>query len=927
MPLCQRICLCLAFALVGAPEPLAAALSLDDCDRKVQARPEDRSAWACFQMVALMNGRFDEAERRLDRYLDEDPSNQHARMNYARIIWRRDPARGEALTREAIAGFAAAGRTEPQVRALQMLSSQLRGDGRLEDSGEALDRAHGLAVELGQPELLATVRNSMGWWAIDAADYGRAWSLFQKVAEFSEPDGPPFLRASALAGLAEVSQASGRDRDALQYLDRFIAFNLDRGDGYHSSEAMARQAAISLNLLRAGGVERQQVAAMADRALRTSIEAGNGRAEVASRIALAAVSDDLSEQERHLLRARELVAAPGGNTRARAAILRGLARVRFRQTADGDGAMTLMNRALEDSRRTADLEEIAEGHVGKAELFAALGRPAAAEAQLRDAIDKIERIRDLQRDGEVRALTFSRYAFAYYRLASMLLEEQRHDEAFRIAERMRARVLLESLDEARASARLVPQGAAAVRHEEVIDRVVEIQRELLGDSLSDAQRELLLEELDRLEAEGRALRDDMAAQSSRFASVHAPSIPELAAVREQLDEREALLMFLASTDYDPVADERGGSWALVVTRQGARAHRLSLDPSRARRAEMFLGLIQRRDAEGRFAAARIYRDWLAPAVDPLPASVERLIVVPDGPLHGLPIGALRERAEAPALAERFEITVVPSVTLWHRWRTEPGAQATVPALALADPQLSTGKLVPERLRQGTLAEGVRLGPLPHARREADRVVRLLGGGSELLAGVSASEHALKNRDLNRYRMMHFATHAIIDDRHPERSAVLLAPGDDGEDGLLQLREVVDLDLAGQVVVLSACRSASGMQVEGEGVMGMAHAFFQAGARTVVGSLWPLRDDDAAWLAERFAQHLSRGSSVGRAMAMARRDLIAEGAPPAAWAGLVVLGDADQVPVPRARWIGYGPLSAVLILLVAITGVWWWRRGS
>ena len=145
---------------------------------------------------------------------------------------------------------------------------------------------------------------------MDAADYGRAWSLFQKVAEYSEPDGPPFLRASALAGLAEVSQASGRDRDALQYFDRFITFNLDRGDRYHASEAMARQAAVSMNLLQAGEIDREQVGALAERALSTSIEAGNPRAEIASRIALAAVTDDLSEQERHLLRARELITAP-----------------------------------------------------------------------------------------------------------------------------------------------------------------------------------------------------------------------------------------------------------------------------------------------------------------------------------------------------------------------------------------------------------------------------------------------------------------------------------------------------------------------------------------------------------------------------------------------------------------------------------------
>ena len=107
---------------------------------------------------------------------------------------------------------------------------------------------------------------------------------------------------------------------------------------------------------------------------------------------------------------------------------------------------------------------------------------------------------------------------------------------------------------------------------------------------------------------------------------------------------------------------------------------------------------------------------------------------------------------------------------------------------------------------------------------------------------------------------------------------------------------------------------------------MAHAFFQAGARTVVGSLWPLRDDDAAWLAERFARHLSRGLSVGEAMARARRDLIAEGAPPVAWAGLVVLGDAELVPVPRNDLGVLLPLGLLLVAGVA-TGLWWRSRRS
>ena len=80
-------------------------------------------------------------------------------------------------------------------------------------------------------------------------------------------------------------------------------------------------------------------------------------------------------------------------------------------------------------------------------------------------------------------------------------------------------------------------------------------------------------------------------------------------------------------------------------------------------------------------------------------------------------------------------------------------------------------------------------------------------------------------------------------------------------------------------------------------MSLARAFFQAGAHTVVASLWRLRDDEAADFFDRFYRHLGKGAGVAAALQDAQRELIAKGAPAAAWAGLVVLGDGDLVPLP------------------------------
>jgi len=176
-------------------------------------------------------------------------------------------------------------------------------------------------------------------------------------------------------------------------------------------------------------------------------------------------------------------------------------------------------------------------------------------------------------------------------------------------------------------------------------------------------------------------------------------------------------------------------------------------------------------------------------------------------------------------------------------------------------------------------------------------------------------------------VLHFATHAVTDETNPDRSGVLLAPGAANQDGLLQIREIVDLDLDGRVVVLSACSSNTGALLRGEGVMSLARAFFQAGAHTVVASLWRLRDDEAADLFDRFYGHLGQGKSVAAALQAAQRDLIAEGAPAAAWAGLVVLGDGDLAPLPGGRkgsaipvwvWVVGGALLAAALLFA-------WRR--
>lgn len=259
-------------------------------------------------------------------------------------------------------------------------------------------------------------------------------------------------------------------------------------------------------------------------------------------------------------------------------------------------------------------------------------------------------------------------------------------------------------------------------------------------------------------------------------------------------------------------------------------------------------------------------------------------------------------------------------------RSEPQVSA---ALALADPKLTRMTQEAAAERAWAIADGARLGALPQARREGRSLRRRLGGGSQLYIGAAASEHLLKRIDLAPFGLLHLAAHAVIDDMHPARSAVILSAGDAGEDGLLQAPEIASLSLSGKAVVLSACQGASGTLLKGEGVMSLSRAFFQAGAQAVVGSLWPLRDDEAAEFFDAFYGRLATGATVAEALVAAQEERALAGAPTAAWAGLVALGDGDLRPLlpaqVRPRWL---PMTLTLALLLAILSLvipWLQRR--
>ena len=166
---------------------------------------------------------------------------------------------------------------------------------------------------------------------------------------------------------------------------------------------------------------------------------------------------------------------------------------------------------------------------------------------------------------------------------------------------------------------------------------------------------------------------------------------------------------------------------------------------------------------------------------------------------------------------------------------------------------------------------------------------------DIRLGRAANERDVKALDLGAYRYLHFATHGVLagDVPYLNQPALVLSQTADlgGEDGFLTMSEVLKLPLRADMVVLSACQTALGREVTGEGVVGLTRAFLYAGSRAAVVSLWPVDDASTAVFMARFYEHVRGGLTPARALARAKLDLRADPrhAHPFHWAPFVFFG--------------------------------------
>jgi CHAT domain-containing protein len=196
--------------------------------------------------------------------------------------------------------------------------------------------------------------------------------------------------------------------------------------------------------------------------------------------------------------------------------------------------------------------------------------------------------------------------------------------------------------------------------------------------------------------------------------------------------------------------------------------------------------------------------------------------------------------------------------------------------------------------------------LPSTLREANAIMALTPQGEGMIAvGFDASKDLVVNDGLRNYRIIHFATHGLSNSEKPELSGVMLSLIDEhgnGRKGFLGLHDIYNLDLSSDLVVLSACRTGLGKNVQGEGIVGLSSGFMYAGAKSVVASLWKVDDDATAELMSRFytamlKDRLPPGEALKRAKLEIRGQKRWQA--PFYWAAFVLQGEyAEDISAPR-----------------------------
>ena len=556
-------------------------------------------------------------------------------------------------------------------------------------------------------------------------------------------------------------------------------------------------------------------------------------------------------------------------------------------------SLDYFNRALSLRRAVGDSSGVAASLSHIARLERQRGNFVEARKLVEEALERAESLRNRVASPRLRATYFASvqeyrefYIDLLLRMHKQSPSEGFDRAAFNASETGRARSLLELLKEASTEIRHGVEPSLLERErslEQLIAEKAANQMRLLSGPHTEQQATAASREMAALTTEYEQVQSQIRDTSPQYAALVRPVPLGLDEIQKRVLDPDTVLL-----EYS-IGEEKSFVWA--VTPDSIKMHELPkravVEPLARRVYELLIernrnvsketleqrsGRLASSDAEFAKAAANLSQIILGPVAAEF--RNKRLLIVSDGVLQFVPFAALPDpgAADARALIVDHEIVTAPSASVVAVLREENSDRKPAPKnlAVLADPVFSNEDSRVSRQRStetSASAHAVRsatefglgdLRRLRFSRQEADEIARLADGAKLSAIDFDENRKLATSAELGQYRIVHFATHGLINNQNPELSGVVLSLVDEKgqpQNGFLRLYDLYNLKLSAELVVLSACQTALGKDIKGEGLVGLTRGFMYAGAPRVVASLWQIDDRASAEFMKRFYQGL------------------------------------------------------------------------
>ena len=723
-----------------------------------------------------------------------------------------------------------------------------------ETAMEHFQQSLAISEEMNDVKSMLPTMLNLGVLNVDNGNFSEGLRYYTKMLSHKELEGSKDLLASTYNNIAIVYDYQGDTQQALEFYEKAMAIRREMGDKANIA-----------NLLNNMGDAR--LLGNEDRALENNKEALAMAEEVGDKASIARClasiggayrrKGDYAQALEFSTRALQLA----GEIKDQEIVtgqLRQIARI-YIAKAQYQEALDYSTKAAASARQIHSRQDLWNSMEIQGQAYRALHQPEEARAAFDEAIATIEDWSSYVAGGEVEKLSqFAEKASVYYEMIDFLVEQNQVPAALQYAERMKARALLEVLHSGRVEI------AGAMSREE-IDEEKRLKQQIVGvnEKMEGANAAPALSgQLQAARLEFESFRTKLYVNHPELKVSRGESSPiSLADVANQLDPGTTILEYAVTETktFLFVLSQRAGKLDTNVYVIPVRQKELE------ERVRNFRLQIAERDLRIQSTARDMFKLLLSPAAKEIPPGA-RLMLIPDDCLWEMAFQALQSPAGRYILQDH-PVDYAPSMTVYYEMRRlhpeEGGAAPTL--LAFGNPDI--GKTNTGRL--GEVYRDEKLVPLPEAEKEVNALKTLYGTKrSKVFTGTQAREEFLK-KDAANFSILHFATHGILNDTTPLYSQILLTRGDSAaEDGLLEAWEIMNLNLKADLVVLSACDTALGRVRHGEGMIGLAWAFFIAGAPATVVSQWKVASASTTELMLDFHKQLqSKAARVSTAEAL------------------------------------------------------------